>query len=73
MKIARIWLLWVFGFLKTLNSGVLAKNLVVASYNLWNVMFQWETRKHYIADMVTNSWLLFFLILFLAIKCNVFI
>ena len=54
MKLARVWLLWVVGFLKTLNNGVSAKNLVVASYNLWNVMFQWETRKHYIADMVMN-------------------
>ena len=28
------------------------KNLVVASYNLWNVMFQWNVRKYIIAEMV---------------------
>ena len=26
--------------------------VTVANYNIWNVMFQWETRKQYIAEMV---------------------
>ena len=29
------------------------KIITVASYNIWNVMFQWETRKQYIAEMVS--------------------
>lgn len=29
------------------------KVITVASYNIWNVMFQWETRKQYIAEMVS--------------------
>ena len=28
------------------------KIISVASYNIWNVMFQWDTRKQYIAEMV---------------------
>lgn len=44
----------------TLHGGFLADRLVsgkkiitVASYNIWNVMFQWETRKQYVAEMVS--------------------
>jgi hypothetical protein len=55
MKTVGAWLLCVAGFFATLNTGVSAKNLVVATYNLWNVMFQWDSRQHYIADMVRNG------------------
>ena len=55
MKAVRVWLFCVVGFLAKLNTEVSAKNLVVATYNLWNVMFQWDSRKYYIADMVRNS------------------
>lgn len=54
MRTVSIWLLCAIQFLVLLNIRVAAKNLVVATYNLWNVMFQWDSRKYYIADMVCN-------------------
>ena len=41
-------LLWCVGLLQ----GIEATELKVATYNLWNIMFNWNIRKHYIADMV---------------------
>lgn len=29
--------------------------MTVATYNLWNVMFQWDVRKYRIADMVRTK------------------
>ncbi|CAB3983156.1 Hypothetical predicted protein [Paramuricea clavata] len=55
MKAVRVWLFCVVGFLAKLNTEVSAKNLVVATYNLWNVMFQWDSRKYYIADMIHQA------------------
>ena len=58
MNTFRISLLCITGFLAVINTGVSAKTLVVATYNLWNVMFQWDSRKHYIADMVRTKFIL---------------
>ena len=62
MKLFRVCLFCALWFLATINNAVLAKNLVVATYNLWNVMFQWDSRKYYIAYMVRNIQLLSFVI-----------
>ena len=32
-----------------------ATTIKVGTYNLWNVMFNWNVRKHYIAELVGTS------------------
>ena len=51
----RFFLQWVIpfsGFFFVSRQVFGQKTLTVASYNIWNVMFQWDTRKQYIAKMV---------------------
>lgn len=52
MRITTLQNVYFIVLLGALNVRASAKNLVVASYNLWNVMFQWDVRKHFIAEMV---------------------
>lgn len=54
---ARIYMfLLFFTEIFFIDRGVFGHKIVtVANYNIWNVMFQWETRKQFIAEMVILS------------------
>ena len=51
-EMTRVLLLlaWVMSVL-WVGSG--AVSITVGTYNLWNVMFNWDVRKHHIAEMVS--------------------
>lgn len=52
MRTIKLKYCYILAVLLATFGVISAKNLVVASYNLWNVMFQWHVRKHFIAEKV---------------------
>ena len=45
-------MLFFHGFFSIDRQVLGQKTVTIASYNIWNVMFQWDTRKQFIAEMV---------------------
>ena len=52
-----IWLLWFVMLIPHVTKCENVKSITIATYNVWNIMFNWNVRKFRIAQMVSPEML----------------